>query len=531
VVLADNQITCVTPSHIPELVDITVTNPDGTHATLLHGFTFVDQGVVVSLPTVSGDHGAIVEVPISVSNVNGLTAADISITFASGVLSAQSVRVGNLTAGWTLSANRATPGTVTISMASAMAVTGSGVLAYITFQVNGAPTTQTALTVASALLNDGTVTCALSPGNFTVNGLFSVAGSVTYFTGNGPVPGTDLSLVGVGVLSASSGSNGAFSFSGVPTGAYTLAPAKDDDVDQITAYDASLVLQAAAGMLTLSSNQRVAADVNGNGLVNSMDAYYILQKSVGLLDVPFPGAGTVWDFVPASRSYSLLNSNQTGQNFTAILVGDVSGNWVYVAGGSGQTMMGLTAEEEPPAASLSLPTIEATSTQRVVLPLQIDPASAEVYSADLVLTYDPAVLSLQGVNAGGAAADMGYAFNTSQPGTIRAGFAGAQPLAAGGTLMELVFDVVGTLQTPAVVSLATAELNEGQVDATAQDGLVRDTLAPCTTAVRMNGDSARGAGALDPSGAGIRRLHRSGELRRRRSCAEGDVQQRSGNNW
>ena len=505
VVLADNQITCTTPSHIPEMVDITVTNPDGTSATLLHGFTFVDQGVVVSLPAISGDSGALIEVPISVSNVNGLTAADLRITFTSGILSAQSVRVGNLTAGWVLSANTATPGTVTISMASATAVAGSGVVAIITFRVNGAPTTQTPLTVASALLNDGAITCALSPGNFTVNGLFNVAGSVTYFTGGGPVPGVDLSLVGVGVQSASSATNGAFAFAGVPTGSYVLTPAKNDDADQITAYDASLILQSAAGMLTLTANQRVAADVNDNGLITAMDASYILQKSVGLLDGPFPGAGTVWGFVPESRSYSLLNSNQTGQNFTAVLLGDVSGNWVYVPGGSGQSLMGPLAGEEA-GASLTLPVVEAASAQRIVVPLQIDPDGADVYSADLVLTYDPAALSLAGVNVGGAAADMGYAFNTSQPGTVRAGFAGAQPMAAGGTLMELVFDVVGTLQTPAVVSLASAELNEGQVDAAAQDGLIRDTIAPATGALCINGITGRGAGAVDPSGAGIRQI-------------------------
>ena len=46
------------------------------------------------------------------------------------------------------------------------------------------------------------------------------------------------------------------------------AAGKDDDVVKITAYDASLVLQAAAGSLSLSDNQVRAADVNRNGSVS-----------------------------------------------------------------------------------------------------------------------------------------------------------------------------------------------------------------------------------------------------------------------
>ena len=478
VVLSGNQLTCTTPPHFPAQVDVQVINPDESQATLLNGFRFQDTGIVLSLPAASADHGAIIELPITLSNVDGLRAADITITFASSVLTAQSVRVGPLATGWGLSANTLTAGQVVISLANGTAVSGSGVLAYITFAVPGAPTTQTALTISSAALNDGAIVCDLSSGTFTVNGVFNLSGSVTYYSGGGAVGGTGLSLVGVGVQTATSAASGQYSFAGIPTGAYTLTPSKNDDVAEITAYDASLVLQAATGLITLSANQRVAADVNRNGTVNSMDASYILEKSVGLLPLPFPGAGRVWDFVPGQRTYSLINGDQTAQDFTAVLLGDVSGNWQApeIGGISGGPV------------ALVVPLVQAVKGGHVVVPVAITRNSEDIYATDLVLSYDSAQLVLEQAQAGAAAAGMLCSTNTTEPGVVRVGLAGAQPLGADGALVELHFQVIGTLAAPARISFDTASVNEGAILPDVQEGGVQDTTPPAISGVTPPAD-------------------------------------------
>ncbi|MDO9257789.1 MAG: dockerin type I domain-containing protein [Bacteroidales bacterium] len=60
---------------------------------------------------------------------------------------------------------------------------------------------------------------------------------------------------------------------------------------EVKPYDASLVLQYAAGNITLSTKQKSVADVSGNGVVSSFDASLILQYSVGLISRfdPQPG--------------------------------------------------------------------------------------------------------------------------------------------------------------------------------------------------------------------------------------------------
>ena len=92
-------------------------------------------------------------------------------------------------------------------------------------------------------------------------------------------------------------------------------PTKSDAVgmEDLSALDASFVLQHDAGLMTLDPQQQTAGDVNGSGSPTALDASYILQYSVGLIGLPFPGAGAVWTFDPQNRSYTPLNTNRPGQ--------------------------------------------------------------------------------------------------------------------------------------------------------------------------------------------------------------------------
>ena len=357
-------------------------------------------------------------------------------------------------------------------MANATSVSGSGDLANITFEVIGAPPAATALTIDSAQLNDGAIGVELSHGIFAVNGLFSVSGQVDYYSG-GPVPGVDLSMVGVGVHNTVTGPDGAFVLNDIPTGTFTLTPSKSDEVREITAFDASLVLQDAAGLIDLSPNQVLAADVNRNGSVAALDASDILAASVGLQPVPFQGAGRVWDFVPQDRGYALLNDDQTGQDFTALLIGDVSGSWSTDADPPPAPAALSTSSE---SAQLALAEIRARRGETVVLPLSIERNGADVLALDLELTYDPAVLSFRQAVLGAAGSDMNTAINPNQAGTIRAGLAGVTPLAQDGSLIEFTFEVVTDLVGESPITIDTAEINEGAIAVSRVHGSVVELL-------------------------------------------------------
>jgi len=69
------------------------------------------------------------------------------------------------------------------------------------------------------------------------------------------------------------------------------------------------------------------ADVDNSGSVNSVDARYILRYAVGLDTLPFLNQDSVRVSLPDSHVYPNLNNDVTDADFTAVLIGDVSGNW------------------------------------------------------------------------------------------------------------------------------------------------------------------------------------------------------------
>src|SRR6185295_12422710 len=103
------------------------------------------------------------------------------------------------------------------------------------------------------------------------------------------------------------------------------------------------VAQAVAGTQPLvSQNQRFAADTTGNGGANpvsSQDAAFIARFAAGLTGSgrtgqwfffvtgapsPLPTAPQTYD---DSRSYASVTNGLTGEDYVALLVGDVSGNY------------------------------------------------------------------------------------------------------------------------------------------------------------------------------------------------------------
>ena len=292
----------------------------------------------------------------------------------------------------------------------------------------------------------------------------SLRGAVHFWQDSAGVPGVLLTLEGDQVYTDLSQADGSYTVSVASAGDYTLTPGKSDGVNGIGAYDASLALQHDAGLITLSGYAATAGDVDKNGGITSADASYILQKAVDLTTLPFPGAGVVWEFDPPSRSYTDLSSHITGQDFTATLLGDVSGNW---SAGVDQAQAQLVN-----TASLTLPDLYAEPGERITVTLEIALDQAEVYGADIAVSYGPKVVTVASAAAGDAAQGFLIESNLNQPGLVRVAMAGAQPVTDDGHLLALVFDVVGEPGDTSPLHITAIELNEDGVTAQLQDGSI-----------------------------------------------------------
>jgi hypothetical protein len=241
--------------------------------------------------------------------------------------SPMTTKSGTLANEMTVTSNEMATGTVQITAFGIADLVGQGPLLKLRFNVVGSRLQTSVISFTSFKFNEGNPCPFPSNGNFVVDGGV-LAGSILYFGNQAAVPGVVLNGSGSINLSATSGLAGTFSMEGFGIGSYTLTPSKSGGIGNsaISALDASTIAQFTVGLISLTTNQRIAADVTNDGTVSALDASRIAQSSVGLPLRPGDVTGT-WKFVPASRSYSSVGSDLKGQDFIAILMGDVTGNW------------------------------------------------------------------------------------------------------------------------------------------------------------------------------------------------------------
>ena len=110
------------------------------------------------------------------------------------------------------------------------------------------------------------------------------------------------------------------------------------------------------------------------------------------------------------RKYDNLASDQTYQDYTAILIGDVNGDW---------------GEAEPNMSSLykeGKTSVQSDGTYTA--PVEFNVGDAELYSAKISITYDPKQVKPSNVVKSTATKDYSLVYNRVREGDQREGGAG-----------------------------------------------------------------------------------------------------------
>src|SRR5437016_12995362 len=118
---------------------------------------------------------------------------------------------------------------------------------------------------------------------------------------------------------------------------FTVTLSKSTEKNSITSNDAARIAQHVAGIsLLTTNNQKVTADVSGNGAISSNDAAKIAQFVAGLPFSP-PNLTSTWQFYlppgpsfpvgtsQTSRTYASVTSNVAGEDYVGLLIGNVTG--------------------------------------------------------------------------------------------------------------------------------------------------------------------------------------------------------------
>ena len=141
-----------------------------------------------------------------------------------------------------------------------------------------------------------------------------------------------MTLTGSSSGSTITDGSGNYSFTSLLSGGnYTVTPSKAPlaagsagitIVDVVAAQRQALNLGA-----PLTGCRLTAADVNNNSSVDTVDVIAIQRFSLGLT-TGIANTGK-YNFTPASRTYSAIVTDQNGQNYNALIYGDVSSGFVH----------------------------------------------------------------------------------------------------------------------------------------------------------------------------------------------------------
>jgi hypothetical protein len=293
-------------------------------------------------------------------------------------------------------------------------------------------------------------------GSISIQGI-TVSGAITYCSNPSlnPVPSVTMSLTGSSSGSTLTDGSGNYTFTSlIPGGNYTITPSKAslpagsigvDTVDVIATQRHFLGVGA-----PLSGCRLTAADVNSVGGVDTVDVIAIQRFFLGL-STGIANAGK-YQFNPTNRTYASIGSNQTGQNYSALIFGDVASGFVHRPGtpGGDEPNNEPDANEVPATVeSVALPDITADqSRNNFVAPVttsEIDAKNKLVgFQGDF--TFDERVVGFEdqpvqkaGLTAGnwnvsGNLLDGSGPMRTLRVSAFSTDFA---PLSGSGTLFEL----------------------------------------------------------------------------------------------
>jgi hypothetical protein len=325
------------------------------------------------------------------------------------------------------------------------------------------------------------------------SGSYDVSGTIVYGTtpaGQTPkyVSGVTVFASGTSRVSAETDSAGSYMLRNlIAGGQYVVTPSKTGGVNGVTPFDATLVLRhvAAGGNGTLTANQLLAADTNNSNSITPFDATQILRFVAANGQTTTTGTTGNWKFISSARNYSSVTNSVAGENYDAVVVGDVNGSWTP------QSALPNEIEEDAQEKiddnnqfknkqqhgemqlELSIPANATSVTgSDVAIPVQIkNNGGKAITSFSFDVVFDPNILQPQSSAVGTAEAfsgDFGCTIVTDIKNNGRIGIAGTCPtngITAFETHLNLLFTVVGTQGATALTlsQPSVFEDNNGQV--------------------------------------------------------------------
>ena len=415
-------------------------------------------------------NGDTISVPLSVeSPAEGIEGIDVKIEFSSSVLVAMDATLtGGILDGRDYSLTyQIEDGEITVSISSnGNLVAEDGIVAYLNFYVTGDEGSVANLTFAKARVNEKNMETNGGSVKVECPGLPMLSGKIRYFNGDAPVSDVLVELDGVDYYSTATENDGEFEFQNFTHGNYSLTPSKNNHFGGLSGTDASRIAKQTVGLMSFDCYQKIAADVDMDGQITATDASRVARYAAGKISY-LNASDLQWVFVPSDtlascdgwppiayaseRTYAPLDQGKSDQDFIAVRLGDVSGNWT----------------DEPirtrKRVAHSVCDVKAVPGDTLTFPVVLK-ADMAIEGLDIKVEFDESVFELTGATlSGGVLENEAYALltNTDNDGeAVIVLSSNGEVFSGTGEVVFLTFDVIGKYGDEAPLSLTKFEVNE-----------------------------------------------------------------------
>ena len=304
---------------------------------------------------------------------------------------------------------------------------------------------------------------------------YTISGTVTYpNVSNTPLSNVAIDLKttnGTTVATTTTNASGAYSFTEVQEGNYTLSVSTSKPWNSVSASDVLLYKKHIANISLLNGIFLASGDVNGNGSLSASDVLLIRKRIAAIIN-----SFSVGDWLFNNQPISVSNSNVTA-DFNGIIYGDANGSYIPTA-----------KKSIIPQSILSMEPVAATNGQLTV-PVHIA-GIPDLGAFQFTLCYDAKKLTF--VEANNWMNGMDVTVGNPEPGKITFVWAADESgiNSNNATLCNLVFNSVSSEKSDIIWSNNPTVAEFSNYDGTLfQPQLVNGTVGAITGISELNNTS------------------------------------------
>ena len=188
------------------------------------------------------------------------------------------------------------------------------------------------------------------------------------------------------------------------------------------------------------------------------------------------GSTGSWIFNPVSNTHASITANISGEDYSALLMGEVSGNWGDPSpfrpalGGGPERRVAITA-----------PHLVTPWNRQIIVPIGVQGTTNKgIIAYEFDLRFDPLVMQPQAIPvdvAGTVSRGLTAVANAQEPGLLRVAVYGVMPIDGNGVLLNLRFTPIGATGSVSPITWERILLNEGSPRVQVTDGQVELSTA------------------------------------------------------